>query len=108
MRIGNLLKGVNKKNTFEILDKWEKHLHKELEFPFVAEICEYQERGVLKEGDILSVKGINSSDDLYGVLANASFQRKQYVFSLCDLRVMDENSTNYLHVNDYCAWFANR
>jgi hypothetical protein len=108
LRIQKILAGVEEENIFKALYKWEEYLNTELNFPFEAVICQYQERGVLKEGDRLMVKGIAGSDDLYGILVKASIQRKRYVFPLFDLEVVDKKSVNYLPIDDYCTWFANR
>lgn len=88
-------------------EKWEAHLREVLKFPFEAEIIEYQEHGVFEQGDRLTVKGIDSTNDLYGILVHVNKKKNQYVFPLCDLEVENKKSMNYLPVSDYSYWFAN-
>jgi len=33
---------------------------------------------------------------------------RKYVFPLCDLKAVDENSPNFQLTDDYAIWFANR
>lgn len=89
-------------------EAWHIHLAKVLQFPFDAEVSEFQEKSPLEEGDKVQVQGMGEADDLYGILVDVSYGRKQYVFPLCDLTVQDKKSPNYRLVKDYCVWFANR
>ena len=90
------------------IEAWNDHLAKVLTFPFDAEVSEPQDRGPLKCGDHVQVKGFSEADDLYGVLVNVTRGRERFVFPLCDLTVLDKKSPNYRPVKDYCVWFANR
>ena len=90
------------------VEAWNDHLVKVLTFPFDAEVSEPQDRGPLKCGDHVQVKGFAEADDLYGVLVNVTRGRERFVFPLCDLTVLDKKSPNYRPVKDYCVWFANR
>jgi hypothetical protein len=95
-------------NEWEVLQAWEEHLGRSLQFPFEAEVHEFQERGPLQAGDRLTVLGIEDVDDLYGVLVSCRQGRRRYVFPLADLAAVGEDSPNAQPVQDYRVWFANR
>jgi len=108
-RINQVLKNIKNRGIMATLDVWEKHLEEVLDFPFEAEVFEYQEpEGALKQGDRLSVKKIEMIDDLYGIIIKARKGRKKYHFPLCDLEAIDKESSNYKYLDDYAVWFANR
>lgn len=90
----------------EILEEWKNHLKEELTFPFEAEIAD--EPGPLEIGYVLKVTGIDGIEDLYGILVVVKFGRKKYIWSLCDLEVVDKASNNFQLVDDYATWFCNR
>jgi hypothetical protein len=46
-----------------VLLAWEEHLRCSLQFPFEAEVDEFQERGPLQAGDRLTVLGIEAEID---------------------------------------------
>ena len=87
---------------------WVEHLQDVLSFPFEAKVAEYQERGPLHVGDMVEVVTIAGYDELYGVLVNTRSGVKDYVFPLCDLQAVDEDSPNSQPIMDYVIWFANR
>ncbi len=108
VRIGEILAGVDPDDEMALIDRWEEHLRRRLQFPFDASVAEYQERGPLQAGDRVSVQGIFDTDDHYGIIVLLKQQRRQYHFPLCDLEASDERSPNYQVVLDYAIWFANR
>ena len=59
-------------------------------------------------GDRVKLVNTDRYDDLYGVLVNIRSQVEDYVFPLCDLKAVDEESSNFQPIMDYAAWFANR
>lgn len=71
-------------------------------------MTEWQERGPLQGGDLVNVVGIRDIEDLYGILVDLRVGHRKYVFPLCDLIAVDENSLNYQLTDDYAVWFANR
>jgi hypothetical protein len=95
-------------NEWEVLLVWEEHLGQSLQFPFEAEVDEFQERGPLQAGDRLTVLGIEDVDDFYGVLVSCRQGRRRYVFPLADLAAVGKDSPNAQPVQDYRVWFANR
>lgn len=90
------------------LEAWSSYLERSLKFPFKAKVNEYQEQGQLNEGDKVQVQKITEADDLYGILVDVQCGRRRFVFPLCDLVVRDKKSANYIPVQDYCVWFANK
>jgi hypothetical protein len=106
--IQTVIGAVEPDDTWAILETWESHLRDVLQFPFAAEIAEFQERGPLRAGDRVMVEAITDIDDLYGVLVTVKQQRHTYHFPLCDLKVSDQRSPNHDVVQAYVVWFANR
>lgn len=107
-RIHEVLKNVKITDEDEVMDAWEQYLRDKLSFPFDGKISQYQNRGPLQQGDKIRIHGIVCSDELYGVLVKSRFDRKVFHFPLCIIEVGDKNTNNYLIVDDYSVWFANR
>ena len=85
--------------------EWEKYLKGNLEFPFLAEVCEYQENDILNEVDKVKVFGIQGSEDLYGIIVKVKLGPKTYHFPLCDLAAVDKKSDNYKLIEEYKTAF---
>ena len=107
-RIQKILDGIDPDDTMEILEAWEKHLRKNLKFPFEAEVVEHVRRGPLRIGARVTVKGIIGVDDVYGLFVEVTKDRDSYEFTLCDLEATDRKSKNYQLLRDYAVWYANR
>lgn len=107
-RINRILKGINPKDEMALFRAWETYLSEHLDFPFEAEISEYQRRGPLQMEDRVNVLEISLVANLYGVIVAVRHGRRKYDLPLCDLEVMDEDSPNRQPVSDYSLWFANR
>lgn len=107
-RIKRILEGIDEEDDIKAMETWTKYLKVNLQFPFEAEISECQEEGPLKAGYKLQVKGIEDFDDLYGVIVEATYKNRKYSFPLGDLEATDKQSVNYVPIDDYCVWFANR
>jgi hypothetical protein len=107
-RIQEVLNLAEDESEEAAYEAWQEHFQEVLHFPFEAEVFEWQERGALREGDKVTVTGIDESEDIYGILVSLRHGRKKYVFPLCDLEVLDKSSANYQPVKDYAIWFANR
>lgn len=103
-----VLKGIDRDDDTALLQKWSAHLGKALKFPFEATVDEAQERGPLRTGDQVRVRKISEVDDRYGILVDVQSPRGNYVFPLCDLAAVDENSPNHEPLHLYRVWFANR
>ena len=95
-------------DEWQVMLTWEDHLERNLQFPFEAEVHEFQEYGPLQAGDRLTVLGIEDVDDLYGVIVSCRRNRRRYDFPLADLAAIGEDSPNAQPVRDYRVWFANR
>ncbi len=93
---------------WDIMLAWEKYLRRNLQFPFEAEVDEFQERGPLRAGDRLTVLGIEDTDDTYGVIVACRKGRRHFDFPLADLAAVDEHSPNASPIQEYRVWFANR
>ncbi len=107
-RISKVLKHINPDDDLAAFEAWERYLIESLSFPFEAKISNYQTKGVLQQGDKIRVHNIWGYDDLYGVIVKLRYCRKVYHFPLCDIKVLDEKSTNSQIIFDYRNWFANR
>ncbi|MEO1404441.1 MAG: calcium-binding protein [Cyanobacteria bacterium J06635_1] len=106
--IRQILAGVDPDDEAAIWEAWEEHLEKSLQFPFEAEVAEFQERGPLQAGQKVMVQEITDVDGLYGVLVAVKHKRRTLHFPLCDLEATNSKSANYQPVKDYVVWFANR
>ncbi len=107
-RIQSVLSGIAPDDYWNAFKAWEKYLKSKLKFPFKAIVEEFQERGPMKAGNKVTVHGISEIEELYGVLADIEYKRKNYIFPLADLEVIEKSSSNYLPIKDYVVWFANR
>lgn len=107
-RIQAVLDKAENGSEWAAYEAWEAHFEQVLNFPFEAEVSEWQEKGSLRTGDEVKVLGIEGSEELYGILVSLRRERRKYVFPLCDLEVVDKSSSNYQSVKDYAVWFANR
>lgn len=108
-RISEILKGINVKNESEVEEKWEEYLYNNLKFPFeVVVVDRNEDTEMLDNGDIVNVKKIEGTFDLYGIIVEIRKGRRKYQISLCELEVTDKYSDNYLKVDDYNMWFENR
>jgi len=106
-RIQKVLFNVNEDDEMEALEAWEKYLEKILSFPFDAIITESTGRRQLKIGDKVRVERISYVEDLHGINIELSMGRNKYDHPLCDMKVINVNSSNYQPVNDYCLWYGN-
>jgi len=101
------------KKTFDLIYhkgkklNWEEYLQSKLTFPFTCVISEYQEDGILQQGDELVAHGVVGEDDLYGVLFNTRKGRKKYIFPACDLEIKGSDDENAKIMHNYAVWFAN-
>jgi len=107
--IEEVLAGVNRENESEVEERWEEYLENNLEFPFEVEVADRDEdTEEIDNGDILNVKKISGTFDLYGIVVETRKGRYKYEVPLCELEVLDKLSDNYIKVEAYNLWFANR
>jgi len=107
-RIQQVLAGIDPDDERKAFKAWYKHFQKALQFPFEAEVSEFQEHGPLKEGDEIVVEKITDVVEEYGVIVRVKHKGLPYQFPLCDLEVTDKKSPNHDFIKDYAVWFANR
>ena len=96
---------------------WEPWLHENLTFPFVvkrmeddddAYFTDIAEREPFRIGHEMNVIGIESEDDLYGIILKVREGRRVGNVPLCDVEVVDRKDPNFWPVREYVVWFANR
>ncbi len=105
--INTILAGAG--NEYEQIQAWEAHLQKVLQFPFNAEISEWQKPGsVLQAGQKVRVMGIADLDEWYSILVKVKKGRRSYIFPLCDLEVVPATSPHHDPVQLHAVWFANK
>ena len=108
-RIQDVLSQKSEKDTEDDPNNlWMEYFQDVLTFPFKAEVSEYQERGTLHLGDKVEVVSIAGYDELYGVFVNIRRHMDEHFFPLCDLKAVDDESSNFQPIDDYATWFANR
>ena len=107
-RIHQVLKNINEDDDMEAFAAWQMYLEAHLRLPLEAVVSEFQDRGPLQAGDRVKVIGFEGVEDLYGVLVNIKARGRLYVFPLCDLEAVNQNTADYTLVDDYAVWFANR
>ena len=89
-------------------EAWRNYLQTRLTVPFEAEVSEFQERGPMRDGDIVNVQSMGPAEDSYGVMVNFARKGRRLMFPLCDLEATDTKSKNHELVMAYAVWFANR
>jgi hypothetical protein len=96
------------KDELKCYEVWDKYLSKHLKFPFDAIVIDNYGSEVFKLNDQISIKNIDNYVSLYGLIAEVRFGRKKYFQQLCDTKVTDKKTTNYLFIEAYKEWFCNR
>lgn len=107
-RISKVLTGIDRDDEMACLQKWVKHLEKELHFPVHAIVTESINTEIIDYDDEVLIKSLTHIVDMYGIIATIKHDGKKLEFPLCDLEVIDKKSTGYQLINDYCTWFGNR
>lgn len=103
-----ILADVDPGDSMAAMRRWSDYLRKTLTFPFNAEVVETSfERSPISYGDRLTVLGINSVDESYGVLADVKRGRESFVWPFCDIETIDKKSPNHDPLQLYAVWFAN-
>ncbi|MDU9049814.1 MAG: calcium-binding protein [Candidatus Electrothrix sp. Rat3] len=106
--ISEVLQDIPSDDEEAALAAWDKHLRQVLTFPFEAEIKDFQERGPLRTGDILTVENIDPYvDDVRGIFVNVKKKQSRYEFPLADIEAVDTKGSNFQPLRNYAIWFAN-
>jgi hypothetical protein len=108
LRIEKVLEGADINDERECMLRWFNYLELNLTFPFKAEVSLESYSTTIRDGDIVTVKGLYDFVDLYGILATTLFERKRLYIPLVELIVIDEKSNNYQLTDDYNIWFSNK
>lgn len=87
--------------------EWMDLFKEALEFPFDAEVWEYQENSIIKEGDKVKVNKLLDEDDLYGVIVSIKKGLKKYSFPIVDLNPINVSRKVQNLFNAYQFWFSN-
>ncbi|MBN2393747.1 MAG: hypothetical protein JXR84_23645 [Anaerolineae bacterium] len=106
--IRHVLKDVDPDDEVEVIEVWDEYMQAHLVFPFDAVVDEFQEHGPLQAGSRVRVHCIMDADEFYGIIVRLRRGRQQFDFPLCDLAALDETSGNYVIIQNYRVWFANR
>jgi hypothetical protein len=106
--INQVLTDIDSSDHSAALSAWEKYLDGNFSLPFDAEISEYQDSGLLKQGDKIRIHSITGNEDPYGVIAKIKLGRKAFHFPICDIEAIDKTSINGKVVTAYTDWFGNR
>jgi hypothetical protein len=108
LRIEKVLEGADINDERECMLRWFNYLELNLTFPFKAEVSLESYSTTIRDGDIVTVKGLYDFVDLYGILATTLFERKRLYIPLVELIVIEEKSNNYQLIDDYNTWFSNK
>ncbi len=106
--ISEILVSIEEANFIEELSVWEEHLSRTLIFPFEAQRDEFLFPGSVPTGTMVKVKGLAQTHEHYGLMAHVLVGATSDRLALCELEATDHESPNYLPLNDYVMWFANR
>jgi len=107
-RIHQVLYEVDEGDEMEAFETWLEYLNVHLKLPFDAVVSESQDHGPMHSGDRVTVMGFEGVFDSYGILVNIKARGSEYVFPLCDLKAVNQKSTQFILTDDYAVWFANR
>ncbi len=102
-----LFKGIDVKDEYAILDKWEEYLSQTLKFPFETKVTE-TDRGGLKIGTKIKLLDLDGYDDKYGIFGIGKGEMGAITSPICNLEATDKESKNYELLRNYVVWFANR
>ena len=107
-RIKKIIDGIEK-DEMKCYGAWRKYLNKKLQFPFEAEVFEYQgSESFIQAGEKCRVIKIYREEDLYGIIVEIKFNNQKKYFPLCDLEALNLDDLANQALKDYQVWFANR
>ena len=107
--INAILADIDIEDDLAQMVAWRDHFAQTLTFPFKAVVDEAQEqRSPVGAGDRVQVLALEDVDDRYGVIVRVKQKFSTFSLPLCDLKALDEESSNFVPVYLYALWFANR
>ena len=105
-RIKKVIEGIE--DEMELYEVWSEYLKEKLNFPFEAEVSEYQHPGsMLHDIDRVQVIDIYRVEEMYGIIAEIKVNNKYTYFPLCDFEAVDLAEEGKQALKDYKIWFAN-
>jgi len=107
-RIEKVLEGFNPNDTDKCERRWYDYMEQNLIFPFKAIVSLESYSTNIADGDVVIVTSLNDFIDMYGIIANTSFERQKLQIPLLELEAKDKKSTNFLLINDFNTWFSNK
>ena len=107
--INAILADIDIEDDLAQMVAWRDHFAQTLTFPFKAVVDEaQQQRSPVRAGDRVQVMALEDVDDRYGVIVRVKQKFSTFSLPLCDLKALDEESSNFVPVYLYALWFANR
>lgn len=94
----------NSKDDIECMSRWKEYIEKNVRFPFVADVVEYQENSLIEQGDRIIVIRIDDIEEEWGITVEARINIMKCIIPLYDLQAEDENNLEI--IDDYASWFA--
>ncbi|MBR6090863.1 MAG: hypothetical protein IKP86_13080, partial [Anaerolineaceae bacterium] len=90
------------------LDCWKDYLEASLRFPVRCKVCfPYDEEdGPLQEKAHVLMTGLNSVHQYLGVMAEVTYEGKQYILPLQDLTGEDSHSKDGKYIDAYGLWLV--
>jgi hypothetical protein len=112
LQMMNALNELGLDEDIKELRGWWNKCRKDMIFPFEAKVISLleddEEKGDLKQDDIVEVLRLNDLDDFLGVLVGVNFKKDRYTLALSEIEATDRNSPNYTLMVDYRKWFDER
>ncbi|MCE7925820.1 MAG: hypothetical protein DYG98_22445 [Haliscomenobacteraceae bacterium CHB4] len=93
-------------HDFALMDHWFEHLENQVELPVKARYVGDSSAN-LRHGAEILINGFADTDDDYGVIGSAIYQKRRIQVLLCDVQVLESSKKNEA-LEDYIVWFANR
>lgn len=93
-------------HDFALMDHWFEYLENNVELPVKAKYVGDSSQN-LRHGAEILINGFAETDDDYGVIGSAIYQKRWIQVLLCDVQVL-ESSKKSEALEDYIVWFANR
>jgi hypothetical protein len=94
------------KNDLAIMDHWLAYLESNVTLPVAAKYVGDGNRSI-SFGAVININGFADTNDIYGVVGAAKYQKRSIQVLLCDIEILNLSPENQA-LDDYIVWFANR
>jgi len=84
------------KTLRQLGEKWDNYITEQINFPFKATY--YGEFRGLRDTDIITVQGVYSEDDMYGILMRCKFKGRTFHLPLCEMDVEEDEAAEVINV----------